>query len=84
MPESIYQSLTTTNELRKEHMMDMDIYIVNWCHPEKLTQDNIGYIETDGQYFGSHEEAKEYAEKEVAAGDRPSKYRIEELWRNTQ
>ena len=64
--------------------MDMDIYIVNWFQPEKLTQDNIGYIETDGQYFNSYEEAKEYAEKEVTAGDRPFKYRIEELWRNTQ
>jgi len=60
----------------------MDIFIINWFQPEKLTQDDIGYIETDAQYFDSHEEAKEYAEKEVATGSMPFKYRIEELWRN--
>lgn len=60
----------------------MDIFIVNWFHQEKLTQDDSGYIETDAQYFDSYEEAKEYAEKKVATGSMPFKYRIEELWRN--
>jgi hypothetical protein len=67
--------------------MDMDIYIVNWFQPEKIIQDEmeyIGYIDTDGQYFNSYEEAKEYAEKEVTTGNMPFKYKIEELWRNTQ
>ncbi len=62
--------------------MDIDIYIVNWFEQKKLTQDNIGYMGTDGLYFENYEEAKEYAEKEVTTGNMPFKYRIEELWRN--
>jgi len=64
--------------------MGMDIYIINWFQQEKLTQNDIGYIETDAQYFDSHEEAKKYAEKEVATRSVPFKYRIEELWKNIQ